>query len=663
MKRCPECRKDYVDDTLLYCLDDGTPLVQGTVSDEPATAILSGDRGSDEGLTKQLKAGRARFRSRSITSKLLGFLSWQTLPWIVTGLLVIGIAFYLITRTSSPTGDHKAVRRATIQLSTPLALGKFCPVGVGRTAIALSPDGSTLAYVGEQNGKAQLFVRSLDSFEVRPLPGTEGAYAPFFSPDGRSIAFFASNELKKLSLDGGQPVTLCEARNAHGGAWGPDGTIVFADSEGGKLVSIPVSGGQPKAALQRDGLDATIWGFSSPEILPDGDTVLATFWNSPNPDKYKIGVFSLKSGAPRILVEGGMSPRYLATGHLVYSRSATLIAAPFDLREVKITGPEVTLAENVRSEEWGSVQYTLANDGTLIYVSGGPAWIGKPVWANRGGATTPIAAPPRAYKNLSISPDGQRLALEISEGNQDIYLYEFARGNLTRFTNKGDNGAPRWSPDGTAITFARYSASGTDIVSRSIDSGSEKVLISGPAGDMQSWSPDGKYLLFMQVGQDTDLDLWLKAGDQPASPWLITPFREMQAGFSGDGRYVAYVSDESGQYEVYVRPFSGETGKWQISTAGGEEPIWSKDGRELFYREGQKWMGVEVTTSPQFKAGPPRLLFDGPYLNVRGISYDVAADGRFLLLEENFKQPATTQLQAIFNWSEEVKQRVQTGNK
>jgi Tol biopolymer transport system component len=588
--------------------------------------------------------------------------------WLVTlgalgALLAIAVTAFLLGRSWSGTNASAALRRVNIPLVTPLALGRFCPLGIGRTALALSPDGSLLVYAGEQNGKWRLFARPLDSFEARPIPGTEGAYAPFFSPDGRSMAFFAANTLQKVSLEGGQPVTLCEARNAHGGAWGPDDTIIFADAEGGKLLRISASGGEPRQAISRDGLAATIWGFSSPEFLPDGDTVLVTLWQSPNPDNYKIAAFSLKSGKLHVVVEGGVNAHYLSTGHLVYARSATLIAAPFDVRTAKVTGPGITLVENVRSEEWGSVQYALALDGTLVYVSGGPAWFSKLVWADRSGGASPIAAPARAYQNFSLSPDGQRIALEISEATSDIYLYEFAHGGLIRFTNDGNNGYPRWTPDGKAVTFSRYTTSGLDVISKSVDSGSEVKLISREIGDFQAWAPDGKKLVFMQAAPETGLDLWMKSGDQPPLPWLVTPFREMLAAFSRDGKYIAYTSDESGQYEIYVRPASGEAARWQISTEGGEESLWSKDGRELFYRNGPKWMAVAITTSPQFKASAPRILFEGPYRNVRGVSYDVAADGRFLLLEENYKQPPTTQLQAIFNWSEEVKRRVPAGSK
>jgi len=583
---------------------------------------------------------------------------WLVAASAILAGLVLTVGAFLLGRSRSVPSVPSAVNRMTISLATPIALGKYCPLGVGRTAIALSPDGSVLVYAGEQNGRSQLFARPLDSFDARPIPGTEGAYAPFFSPDGRWIAFFAANTLQKVSLQGGQPVTLCESRTSHGGAWGPDDTILFADGEGTRLVRISASGGEPKTIVTLGELNQGDWGFSNPEFLPDGDTALVTVWRTNNPDNYRIGALSLKTGKLRIVVEGGVNAHYLSTGHLVYARGATLIAAPFDLRTTTVDGPGVALIENVRSEEWGSVQYTLAHDGTLVYVSGGPAWIGKLVWADRSGATTPISAPARAYQNFSLSPDERRVALELSEATRDIYLFEFGRGGLIRFTNDGENGCPRWRPDGKQITFWRRKTGAFDVISKAIDSGSEAMFMSRATGEIQSWSPDGKTLVFMRNTPETSLDLWMKSGDQPPRPWLVTPFRELLAAFSRDGKYVAYTSDESGQYEIYVRPASGEGSKWQISSEGGEEPLWSKNGRELFYRNGPKWMAAEVTTETQFKASTPHMLFEGPYLNVPGVSYDVAADGRFLMLEENYKQPTTLQLQVILNWSEEVRRRV-----
>jgi eukaryotic-like serine/threonine-protein kinase len=588
---------------------------------------------------------------------------WLVAAGAIFSVLVLAVGAFLIGRSHSEPGVPVAVRRMSISLATPLALGKYCPLGVGRTAIALSPDGSLLVYAGEQNGRSQLFARPLDSFDARPIPGTEGAYAPFFSPDGHWIAFFAANTLQKVSLQGGQPVTLCESRIAQGGAWGPDDTIIFSEGEGSKLVRIPASGGEVKTIVTPAEFGPASWGFSAPEFLPDGDTVLVTDWRTNNPDYYRIAALSLKTNKFHIVVEGGVDGHYLSTGHLIYARGATLIAAPFDIRTATVTGPGVTLVENVRSEEWGSVQFGLAHNGTLVYVPGGPAWIGNLVWVDRTGASTPISAPPHAYQEFALSPDGQRIALDISEATRDIHLFEFARGGLIRFTNAGANECPRWTPDGKQVTFLRLNGQDADVISKSIESGAEEKLMTGAYRDPESWSPDGSILAYMENTSDGSLDLGLRRRDRPPEPWLKTRFREWGAAFSRDGKYLAYVSDESGQYEVYVRPASGEGAKWQLSSEGGEEPLWSKNGRELFYRNGPKWMAVAVTTEPQFKASTPHMLFEGPYLNVPGVSYDVAADGRFLMLEENYKQPATLQLQVILNWSEEVKRRVPAGIK
>lgn len=611
---------------------------------EASTAISSGSQIKPEISSIATDAGSRRR-------------TWPLAAAIIVGLLVVASVGFLIGRSWFRTSTSSPVRRVTIPLSTPLAMAKYCPLGIGRRAIAISPDGSSLVFAGEQNGKSQLFIRPLDSFDARPILGTEGAYAPFFSPDGQSIAFFASNTLQKTSLSGGQPVKLAEARNSQGGTWA-NNTIVFADAEGTRLVSIPASGGEPKTVGTLALLKQPDWGFGNPEFLPDGETVLLTVWRSANPDNYRLAAFSLKAGKLQILLDGGIDAHYLTTGHLVYSRGATLMAVPFDVGTARTTGSGVTLVDGVRSEEWGTVQYSVSRDGTLVYVSGGPAWIGKLVWADKNGSTTAIDAPPRAYLNPSLSPDGQRVALEISEATRDIHLLNFARGGLVRFTNVAANICPHWSADGTHVTFARQTENGFDTVSKAIDSGAETILMHRDNGEIQTFSPDDRSILYMHVAPETSLDLWVRVGDEQPQPWLMTKFSELLASYSPDGKYIAYSSDESGQYEIYVRPASGEGAKWQISTEGGEEPLWSRDGHQLFYRNGQKWMAVDVVTAQDFKNGTPRLLFEGPYLNIPGFSYDVAKDGRFLMIEENHKQPTTLQVQAIFNWGEEVKRRI-----
>jgi len=597
------------------------------------------------------------------------FLSRERLVWgalgLALGAVVAGIVFWLLIGrpTSGPT-TSQTVRQMTINLpdGEPLALAKFGPMGIGRTAVALSPDGSLLAYVAERNGKSQLYLRALDRFDAKLIAGTEGAYSPFFSPDGRSLGFFSENKLKKVSLQGGEPVTLCEARIPHGGSWGPDDTIVFADSEGNNLARVSASGGKPEVLSRTE--DRAFY----PEFLPGGKAVLFSI-KVQNPDYGQIAVLSLGTGERRVILEGGTNPRYSASGHMVFARAGAILAAPFDLSRLQVTGPAVTLIEGIRIEEWGAAQFALSTEGTLVYVTGGPAWIGKLTWVDHQGISKPLAAPAQAYGPLSLSPDGLRLAATVVGATSDVWVYELTRGTFTRLTVEGSNYRPVWTPDGKRIVYQRsIGPNKFQIVWQLADgSGVEEVLTTSdypwtPA----SLSPSGKLLALNQNAADTGSDLSILSldGDRKPYSWLKTKFNEWGATFSRDGKWVAYCSDESGQYEIYVRAFPDASGKRQISTGGGEEVIWSPDGRALFYREGLKWMSVAVQTQPEFSADAPKMMFEGPYLNVPGVSYDVAPDGlHFIMIEENQKQAPTTHLNVVLNWFEELKRRVPAGSK
>jgi eukaryotic-like serine/threonine-protein kinase len=576
------------------------------------------------------------------------------------GLALAAVAAALLFwagRSTSPPSTSKSVKRVTIKLpdTEPLALAKFGPMGIGRTAVALSPDGSMLAYVAEHSGKSQLYLRGLDRFDAKPIPGTEGAYSPFFSPDGRGLGFFSENKLKKVSVQGGEPVTLCEARIPHGGSWGPDDTIVFADSEGNQLARVPASGGRPEVLSRTE--DRAFY----PEFLPGGKAVLFSIKGFHNPDYGQIAVLSLATGERRVVLEGGTNPRYAASGHIVFARAGAILAAPFDLSRLEVNGPAVTLIEGIRIEEWGAAQFALSTEGTLVYVSGGPAWIGKLTSVDRQGISKPFAAPAQAYGPVSLSPDGQRLAVTVVGATSDVWIYELVRGTFTRLTVEGSNYRPVWTPDGRRIIYQRSKGPNqSQMVWQLADgSGAEEVLTNS---DYPWWpaslSPDGKLLAFQQNAADTGVDLTILPleGDRQPYSWLKTKFNEWGAAFSRDGKWVAYCSDESGQYEIYVRSFHDAGGRRQISNAGGEEVIWSPDGRTLFYREGLKWMSVAVQTQPDFRAEAPKMMFEGPYLNVPGVSYDVAPDGQhFMMIEENQKQGPTTQLNVVFNWFEELK--------
>ena len=586
----------------------------------------------------------------------------QRVLWASAGFALAACALALLFwvmsgRSIPPLPTSRAVKRMTIKLpdAEPLALAKFGPMGIGRTAVALSPDGSLLAYAAQSNGSSQLYLRALDRFDAKPIPGTEGAYSPFFSPDGRSLGFFAGNKLKKVSVQGGEPVTLCEARIPHGGSWGPDGTIVFADSEGTNLSRVSASGGRSEV------LSLTEDRAFYPEFLPGGKAVLFSIKGFHNPDYGHIAVLSPATGERRVVLEGGTNPRYAASGHIVFARAGAILAAPFDLSRLEVTGPAVTLIEGIRIEEWGAAQFALSTEGTHVYVSGGPAWIGRLTSVDHQGMSEPFAAPAQAYGPVSLSPDGQRLAVTVVGATSDVWIYELARGTFTRLTMEGSNYRPVWTPDGRRIIYQRSAGPNQfQMVWQLADgSGSEEVLTTS---DYPWWpasvSPDGKLLAFQQNAADTGVDLSILPleGDRQPYSWLKSKFNEWGAAFSRDGKWVAYCSDESGQYEIYVRSFPDAGGRRQISTGGGEEVIWPPDGRTLFYREGLKWMSVAVQTQPEFRADAPKAMFEGPYLNVPGVSYDVAPDGKhFLMIEENQKQSPTTQLNVVLNWFEELK--------
>jgi serine/threonine-protein kinase len=590
---------------------------------------------------------------------------WASVGFALAALAA-AIFWVRVGLSGSPLSTAQPVKRVTIRLpdTGPLALAKFGPMGIGRTSVALSPEGSLLAYAVEHDGGSQLYVRALDQFDAKPIPGTAGAYNPFFSPDGRSLGFFSENKLKRVSLQGGEPVTLCEARIPHGASWGPDDTIVFADSEGNNLSRVSASGGRPEVLSRTE--DRAFY----PEFLPGGKALLFSAKGSHNnPDYGHISVLSLATGKRRVVLEGGTNPRYAPSGHIVFARAGAILAAPFDLSRLEVAGPAVTLIEGIRIEEWGAAQFAFSTEGTLVYVSGGPAWIGKLTWVDHQGMSKALAAPPQAYGPISLSPDGQRLAVTVVGATSDVWVYELTRGTFTRLTVEGSNYRPVWTPDGRRIVYQRsIGPNKFQMVWQLADgSGAEEVLTTSDyPWSPATFSPNGKLLAFQRNDPDTGVDLSILPleGDRQPYSWLKTKFNEWGAAFSRDGKWVAYTSDESGQYEIYVRSFADAGGKRQISTAGGEEVTWSPDGGALFYREGRKWMSVAVQTQAEFRADAPKMIFEGPYLNVPGVSYDVAPDGRhFIVNEENQKQAPTTQLNVVLNWFEELKRRVPAGKK
>jgi serine/threonine-protein kinase len=579
---------------------------------------------------------------------------------IAAGIVLLGLGFIVgIKIFNRPTEVRRSqtVQRLSIQLQEkePLSPVGSAPLGIGRPALALAPDGSKLVYVGEREGETALYMRPLDSQNAQKLPGTGGAYNPFFSTDGQWVAFFSGNQLKKISIAGGQPITLCEATNTYGAIWTDDGKIYFAPKEAGNLSRISAEGGLPEVVAVTDASKG-ISGFTWPQALPDGRGIL-----------FSNGILSLATHELKAL-SGVVNPRYLSTGHLLYSRPGGLMAVSFDLERLEVAGVPVPVLDGIRTETFGGAQYSISKDGLLVFVPGQSAGVGRPSWVDRNGKVETLPFRPERFGAFRISPDGTKFAISVLGTTNHIWIFDLVgKGEPQRFSTEESEQIPVWTPDGTHIAFSGLENGNWNIFWRPADRSHERerLIKKDIKLDPESWSPDGQ-LLALRETTSSSLDISiLNLKTRELQPFLASRFNEWGPAFSPDGRWIAYTSDESGQYEVYVQPWPSTGGKWQVSrTAGGnEEPVWSKDGRELFYRNGRRWMAVPISALPAFSAGPPQLLFQGDYLNVSGLEYGVSSDGkRFLVLQPADTSPPT-ELCVVVNWFEELKRLVPTGKK
>jgi eukaryotic-like serine/threonine-protein kinase len=627
---------------------------------------------------------------------------WQTardlvleLKWIAEGGLQVALA-----PTAAVKGIRSLGRRALILSLGTLLLGALVaslatwnlkptlPLPIARTvimlppgqrlagleqpAVALSPDGTHLAYVAIQGGtQQQLYLRAMDSLEARPLSGTEGAINPFFSPDGQWVGFYTGQKLKKVSLNGGAAMRLGDVVTPHGASWGSQGTIAFAPAGASVLRQLSEAGGASKPLTRLEkGEGSHRW----PEYLPGGKALLFSSGASvANWNNAQVAVQSIGTGERHNLVQGGTQPHYAASGHLVYAQGGNLMAMPFDLQRLAVTGAAVPVVEGVlQSSSSGAAQYSLSGTGSLAYVPGAiQADQRRMVWVTRNGTEQPSTAPAHAYRGPRLSPDGQRIAVAIEEQEAQVWLYDPSRETLTRLTFEGNvNVNPVWTHDGKRIAYTSNKEGPQNIYWQLADGsgGLERLTTSEYVNTPSSWSQDGQLLAFWEVNATTGWDIWvLRPSDRKAQPFLRTPFNESVPRFSPDGRWLAYISDESGRFEVYVQPYPGPGGKWQISTEGGTEPVWNPHGHELFYRSGNKMMAVDIATQPGFSAGKPRVLFEGRYEPTPATfpNYDVSPDGqRFLMLKPSEQEAAAAmQINVVLNWFEELKRRVPTAKK
>jgi Tol biopolymer transport system component/predicted Ser/Thr protein kinase len=573
--------------------------------------------------------------------------------------IVTGLAIWNLKPAPAPV--PQSVTRTIINLPLGQQLVGF---DVG-PAVVLSPDGTHLAYVASQGGTQQVYLSPMDRLEAWPIPGTEGATEPFFSPNGQWLGFFAGGKLKKILVSGGEGLSLADVSTPRGASWDSRGMIAFSTSNATALQLMSDAGVPPHPLTRPEkGEVSQRW----PDFLPGGTAVLFAGKSIAQPS---IAVYSTATGEERNLVQGGTQPRYAGSGHLVYAQGGSLMAAPFDPRRLALTGTAVPILEGVvQSAVSGDAQYSFSTNGTLVYVPGGVQSAQRRlVLVSRNGAEQLLAAPSHAYDTPRISPDGHQVAVS-SEGQ--IWSYDISRQTLTRFTFEGKtNNRPVWTPDGKRIAFYSDKEGSLNIFWQLADGsgGLERLTTSETVNVPESFSPDGRVLAFHEADPTTGRnDIWvLQMSDRKAQPFLKTYFNQGNPRFSPDGHWLAYTSDESGQIEVYMEPYPGPGGKWQISTEGGREPVWNPNGRELFYRSGNKMMAVDVATQPKLTVGNPRMVFQGEYVSATNqfSNYDISPDGqRFLMLKPTEQvQAAPTQINVVLNWFEELKQKVPTGKK
>jgi Tol biopolymer transport system component len=589
--------------------------------------------------------------------------SRERVAWSMVALLAVAAAVLGVPRMLQKPIEAGATRLTIF----PPAKTRL---DISQPETKVAPDGSAVVFAADDSsGTTRLWLRRFDTRAARPLPGTEGAYLSFWSPDSRSLAFFANTgKLVSMTVPDGVPQVVCDAPDGRGGTWGSDQVIVFAPQSGGPLYQVAASGGQATPVTALDSTrkeEAHRW----PEFLPGGRHFLYVSLPIRN-GLFDTYIGSLDSDERRHVVTADGAVVYAEPGYLLFSRDQTLVAQPFDTKRLELTGTPTPIGEapGVNGGWTGAPGLSVSNNGVVVH---GPSALqnSKLIWLDRDGrrqGEVPLSE--GFHSNPVLSPDGQHLAVaRWGAGSttrfSDIWTVELSRGVATRFTyDQSENYQPEWSPDGRRIVFTSDRSGNENLYVKDAGSaGKEQALLESAAlfTKASDWSSDGNYIVYNTLSRETGFDIWLfpLAGDRKPLPFLVTRFNETDAVVSPDGKRIAYRSDESGRFEIYVQSFPKPGGKYRVSTAGcgdygdGYLVRWRGDGKELFYNsgDGASVMAAQVATTPRFQAGPERVLFRLPK-NRLDVGAEVAADAERFLIVVSDDEGTTQALSVILNW-------------
>jgi DNA-binding winged helix-turn-helix (wHTH) protein len=610
-----------------------SPTAQATPEEQP---VVSGRDSSVTTAHTERRPGR----------RMAPALALWTVP--VAALLGALLAFWW-SQPRQPA--QSAPVRVSFATPNGVSLAPFLP------SLTLDPTGCMVVFVGvTEPDTTQLFLRRLDSFELSPIPGTEGAHSPFFSPDGAEIGFVAGGQLVRIPIEGGVGVPLCRMAKGFGAAWGRDGTIVFSGASGG-LSRVPAGGGEVEPLTHPQPTAGEI-GHWWPEILPDGDTVVYTIWST-TLTTAKLAALSLATGESRVILEGASHARHIPSGHLVFATAEGILASRFDSTGLELTGPLLEISDQaVFHPMIGLVQMAVAGNGTMAHLpTVATGNVRELVLLDSSGTERALAIGPFLFRNMDLDRAGRQMAVTVLDGiRSDVWISPLAEPSLSRFTFAGFNIEPRWTPDGASVTFASNRDGPFNIYQKPAAGGGtvERMMISDLHQYPQAWSPDGRILLYAEAHPVTGYDLWLlNAGeaDHPRTPFLCTPDNEVLATLSPDGRWLAYQADDTGAWEVYVRSFPDGDGPWQVSERGGLQPFWSSDGTRLYYWDYPRLIVQKVDAGTGLALGSRQTLMSRQDLEK---ICPLPMGHRFLAIREMEQDPKLTEIRVVLGWSTEL---------